>query len=330
MRWTILLGLIGLSAATGVIIWSGWSQVLQALALAGWGILWTTLAHLISMMLCVIGWRVLLGQKTKRPSLPFFLYVLWIRAAVNNLMPVARVGGEVVAVRLFLQKGLRKSQAVACTVVETTISVIAVFLFVMTGTTLFALRLSDQHLVWRLMAGLILSLPLLIGFVVVQRMGFFGLLEKLFASFFGGAWKTFMGNTAHLDEAVRAMYRRRGRVLLCLFWQFTSWCAGTIEVWLALHFLGHTLAWREAFMIEALIQGASSAAFMVPGALGVQEASFLLLGHVLGLPPNVAAALAVIRRCRDLLLYAPGLAWWQIREGHLWFKQAAATTPKSR
>jgi hypothetical protein len=44
MRFTMLLGLVGLAAATGLIVWSGYSQVLHALSVAGWGILWTCLA----------------------------------------------------------------------------------------------------------------------------------------------------------------------------------------------------------------------------------------------------------------------------------------------
>lgn len=322
-RLMLLLGLLGLGVATGVIIWSGYRQVLQALSVAGWGILWTCLAHLISMVSCVIGWQALL--KRNRPSKAFFLYLLWVRAAINNLMPVARIGGEVVSVRLLIRHGVRKSQAVACTVVETTLSVIAVFCFTVIGVAFFALRVSDQNVTGRLVTGLLLSVPLLSAFVLVQRIGLFGLLTKIFTLLFGETWKTFLGNTAHLDRAVRVMYRRRGRALACLFWQFVSWASGTLEIWLALHFLGHPLPLSEAFMIEALIQGTSSAAFLVPGALGVQEAGFLLYGHLLGLTPDVAAALAVIRRCRDLLLYAPGLVVWQLQEGGALFKRRPAS-----
>lgn len=326
-RLMLLLGLTGLGVATSVIIWSGYHQVLQALEVAGWGILWTILAHLISMILCVIGWQTLL--KGRRPGKVFFFYVLWIRAAINNLMPVARIGGEVVSVRLLMRHGVRKSQAVACTVVETTLSVIAVFLFTVIGVALFTLRVSDQNVIGRLITGLLLSVPLIGGFVAVQRIGLFGLLTRIFTLLFGETWKTFLGNTAHLDRSVRQMYRRRGRALACLFWQFASWCSGTIEIWLALHFLGHPLPLSGAFMIEALIQGTSSAAFVVPGALGVQEAGFLLYGHMLGLAPDVAAALAVIRRCRDLLLYAPALIVWQLQEGGALFRKRPAKPQNS-
>lgn len=324
MRFTMILGLAGLAIATGLIIWSGYAQVLRALSVAGWGILWTCLAHLISMFFCVIGWQALL--KGRRPGKMFFLYVLWVRAAINNLMPVARIGGEVVSVRLFMRHGMRKSRAVACTVVETTLSVIAVFLFTVLGVTMFTLRVSDQSVLGHLVTGVLLTVPVLMAFVAVQRIGLFGLLAKIFSLLFGETWKNFLGNTAHLDRAMRIMYRRRGRVLACLFWQFASWCAGSIEIWMALHFLGHAPSFSDAFMIEALIQGTSSAAFVVPGALGVQEAGFLLYGHLLGLTPDIAAALAIIRRCRDLLLYGPALIVWQVQEGGAFFKRRAMSS----
>ncbi|MDD3183613.1 MAG: hypothetical protein PHD48_12550, partial [Alphaproteobacteria bacterium] len=83
----------------------------------------------------------------------------------------------------------------------------------------------------------------------------------------------------------------------------------------------------ECMMIEALIQATSSAAFIVPGALGVQEAGFLLFGSMLGLTPEIAAALAVVRRCRDFILYIPGLVFWQIQEGR-WLRARVRAGPR--
>ncbi len=313
-RIAAILGLLGLAAATGVIIWSGYDQVLSALRQAGWGIAITSLYHLVPMSCCVIGWRALMPGR-KRPSLAFFLYILWLRAAVNNLMPVARIGGEIVSVRVMTRRGVRRSLAIASTVVELTTSVAAVFAFVVIGVALFSLRIADRDLGLRLASGALISLPVIAAMVAVQKFGFFGLLDKIFTLMVRDKWKSLAGSAARLDRAVRLMYRRRARVLACFFWQFMSWAMGTFEVRLALYFLGHPLGLAECFMIESLIQASTSAAFMVPGALGVQEAGFLLFGRMLGLSPEIAAALAVIRRCRDLLLYVPGLIAWQIQEG---------------
>src|ERR1700687_4557582 len=125
-RVAALFGLVGLAAATAIIILSGYAQVLQALEIAGWGILWTSLYHFVPMMASNIGWRGLMPGR-KRPSLAFFFYIQWLRSSVNNLMPVARIGGEVVGVRMMIKHGIRKPSAIASTVVELTTSVLAVF-----------------------------------------------------------------------------------------------------------------------------------------------------------------------------------------------------------
>lgn len=70
-------------------------------------------------------------------------------------------------------------------------------------------------------------------------------------------------------------------------------------------------------IIESLIQAVSSAAFVVPAAVGVQEAAFLMIGAALGLDPAAALALAGARRIRDAVLFMPGLLSWQLAEGRM-------------
>ena len=319
-RLAAFFGLIGLAAVTAIIASSGAHAVLQALDAAGWGILWASLSHLVSMIFCIIGWRALIPGR-QRPSYPFFLYTLWLRAAVNNMMPVARIGGEMVAVRTMMKHGVSKLFAVASTTVELTTSVVAAFLFDLLGIVLFMLRVGDRDLGWRLAAGLLISAAVIGLLAVIQRFGIFGLLDKIFVYMLRDAWRKFAGDMHELDRAVHATYRRPARVFLCTFWQFAAWCAGAGELWLALFFLGHPLSVLECVMLEALIQAAAGAAFVVPGALGVQEAGFLVFGRMLGLTPEIAVALAMMRRCRDLLLYVPGLIAWQVEEGHRLLKR---------
>lgn len=306
-------------------MWSGYRDVLTALHQAGWGIVWTSLYHSVPMFLCVIGWHNLMPGH-KRPSLLFMFYILWLRTSVNNLMPVARIGGEIIAVRVMVKNGVRKTVAIASTVVELTTSVLAVFLFNTVGIGLFAFRVSDSNVVWKLIAGLLFSLPLIGAMVAIQKFGFFGTLNKIFKLMIRDKWKHYAGSAAQLDRAVHTMYRRRSQVLSCGFWQFVSWVSGSGEIALALSFLGHPLTLLDCFTLEALIQASSSAAFAVPGALGVQEAGFMLFGHMLGLATDIATALAVIRRCRDMLIFVPGLLAWQIQEGRWILKHSPSQT----
>ncbi len=326
-RLAFFVGLAGLVGATGVIAWSGAGAVLAALEKAGLGgILVTCLAHLVPMTLCVIGWRALLGRRG--PGYVFFLYVLWIRAAINNLMPVARIGGEIVSVRILTRGGVAPSVAVASTMVEITLSVIAVFLFSLLGVALFTLRMGSHDSTLALTIGLLVVIPLLAAFVIVQRIGFFGLARRILGLLFHDQAVRLAGAFGRWDRGVRILYRRRKRVLICSVFQFASWAAGSGEIALALFFLGHPVTLTEAVMIEALIQATSQAAFFVPGALGVQEAGFLVFGAALGLTPEIAGALAVIRRCRDVVLYVPGLIAWQVWEGRGVFgRRTAPVTP---
>ena len=100
-----------------------------------------------------------------------------------------------------------------------------------------------------------------------------------------------------------------------LFRSFVAYIVAAGEIWLALYFLGHPVSVAEAILIDALTHAVSSAAFVVPAALGVQEGGFMVIGGLLGLTPEIALALALARRARDLILFLPGLLAWQIAEG---------------
>jgi uncharacterized membrane protein YbhN (UPF0104 family) len=132
------------------------------------------------------------------------------------------------------------------------------------------------------------------------------LLNKVAA----GQVPALMGQSQRIDRYTRRLWQVRRAIGLCFLWQLAGWAAGSLEIWLALYFLGAPVGVMEALAIEAMIQAIGSAGFLVPGALGVQEAGFLGLGALLGLPAEAAAALAVARRLRDLVVFLPGLLAW--------------------
>ena len=66
-----------------------------------------------------------------------------------------------------------------------------------------------------------------------------------------------------------------------------------------------------------MIQAVSSATFIVPGAIGVQEGGFIVIGAALGIDATTALALATARRLRDVVIFFPGLIAWQWAEARL-------------
>jgi hypothetical protein len=90
---------------------------------------------------------------------------------------------------------------------------------------------------------------------------------------------------------------------------------GCTETWLALRWLGHPVGFAAALVLESLTQAARHLFFFVPAGLGVQEAGLIGVGHVLGIGRDVAIALSLAKRMREILFGLPALAAWQWIEG---------------
>ena len=54
-----------------------------------------------------------------------------------------------------------------------------------------------------------------------------------------------------------------------------------------------------------------AAAFLVPGALGVLEGSFIVFGALFGIGADASLAMALAKRVRELALGLPGIVWAQ-------------------
>ena len=322
-RWALLLGLIGLALAVALIVHEGWGGVMSALELAGWGLLWASLFHIVPMTINAYAWQFLLARHA-RPSLPRMTLVVWLREAVNGLLPVARIGGEVVSGRVLRLQGVPAPSAVGSIIVDMTVSMASQFVFTLLGLGLLALTSTDMVIVGRVALGIAATVPIVIALLIIQRIGFFGLLYKLLTLLFGPKLAGWAGAPRLLDRAIKALYRRRPRVIQCFLWQTVGWVVGSGEIWLALYFFGQPVSLATALAIESLAQAVASAGFVVPGALGIQEGGFLLFGEAFGLSADTALALALARRVRDLLLFAPAVLIWQFGEGRRLLKAPAA------
>jgi putative membrane protein len=314
IRIGIIFGLIGLALTTALVAHEGFAVVFAALASAGFGLVWASLFHFAPLVINARAWQFLLAGR-RRPSLAHFALATWLRESVNGLLPVARIGGEFVAVRYMMRRGLRTAPIVASVVVDMTLCVGSQFAYTMIGLALLLRHSGDFATVGTIALGLVVVVALVGIFVFVQRYGLFGLLAAMVHRLFGDRFAWFVGGAVVLDRAVRVIYRRPRRLLACTVWQFVAWAVAAGEVWLALYFLGFPVSIADAILIDAVTHAASTAAFVVPGAIGVQEGAFMIVGNLLGLSPELSLALALTRRARDLLLFIPGLLVWQIQEG---------------
>jgi putative membrane protein len=314
----ILLG-GGLIAAIALFGYYGFADVAAAFTAATWGIALIAVFHVVPLMTDTIAWRWLLPP-SHRGRLLDLLWMRWVNESVNNLLPAAQVGGDLVRARLAAQRGVPAPDAGASIVVDLTTSVLTLIAFGTLGALLLFPRHAQESA--GLLLGLAISATLVGAFYVLQRLGLFARVSRGAGRFVGGRrWSGLVGSATSLDAAIASIYARRGDVLASCAWAFAAWVLGAGEIWLALYFLGAPVGPVDAIILESLIQALRGAAFPVPGALGVQESGFVLLGTTLGIAPEIALALSLVKRVRELLLGVPGLIVWQIAEGRHWLRK---------
>ena len=315
MKAAVAIGvLVGLLLATILIGYFGFSSVLAAFLSAGWGMIVLGFYRFAAIFLGGIGWRVLL-RGFWRGNIRTFFYACWIRESVNALLPVAQIGGDVAGARVIALRGAGAARGGASAVVAKTVDVFSQFVFSLAGVALLLQLRSDSTVAWSVALGLAIFAPLLLGFVAAQRMGMFSLVERFLLRLERKfAWVE-VGNLKGLHETILAIYRDRQALLVSFLCYLADWLTGVGEVWLALYFMGVEIGFAEAFVIESLAQAVRSAGFAIPASLGVQEGGYLVFGTLVGLGPEVALALSLVRRVRQLIIGVPGLLFWQLAEG---------------
>ena len=309
-RWFALLGL---ALAAALFIHDGVGDIARLLVGAGGGLLLASVFHAVPMLVNARAWQVLLAR-TRGASLAALLVATWVRESVNGLLPVARVGGEIAAYRLVVGRGAPRVRVAASLVVDMAMSLLSQGGFCLLGVALLVGRGSTLELATQAALGFAVLALLGAALVGLQRAGAFGRLLQAADRLLGGRWPGLVERSQRIDRTARALYRGRRRIVACFLWQLHDWLLGTGELWLALHFLGRPATVTDALIIETVVQAVSSVAFIVPGALGVQETAFLLVGAAVGLDGPAALALAAARRLRDLVVFFPGLLVWHASE----------------
>jgi putative membrane protein len=314
---------LGLALFIGLLAWQGSAPLASALSLAGFGVIGVAAFHLVPLALDAAAIQVL-GPR-KRPFADA-LRARWAGESVNSLMPAGQIGGPVLMVRHLAQLGETTVEAASMITISTTMQTVAQVLFSLMGLFVLGVQAVSHRtdVLWMAGAGVTAVLAAMIyGFYLAQRRGLFGWLSRMVAKFGAGRdWSSLLNSAAAVDARVHALYRERAKVASSFLLSLVGWVVGTFEVWLALRLIGYPVDWSDALMLESLGQAIRGAAFAIPGALGVQEGGYLLLAPLVGLPPEAALALSLIKRARELLLGLPGLVYLHFSERG-WRRNAA-------
>jgi putative membrane protein len=305
---------LGLALVTVLIGYFGFQAVGKAFVGVGWGMVLLAAYQGLSTLCAALAWRAVAKSAWDAP-IGLFVWARWVREAVNTLMPVGQVGGDIVGARLLAIKGAGAAVAGASAVVDKTVEVLTQFLFSMLGVTLVLIVSVDRSMAWTVTFATLIFCPILIGFVIAQRMGLFRLLERLLLRLEAkSAWLN-LGDVSGLHDRILHLYSDRRGLLTGAVYHLITWLLGIGELWLAVHFMGYEVTLVAATIIESLAQAVRSAGFFIPASLGVQEGGYLVFGMLFGLSPEVALALSLVRRVRQLMVGIPALLAWQCYEG---------------
>jgi len=305
----------GLLFALVLIGAEGFGAVTEAILAAEWGLLGVILLHGVPLLFSGLAWHRLLKGFQCSP-VHLFIQARWIREGVNDLLPVAQVGGHVAGARFLTLHGVKAGLAGASVVVDVTMRLLAQLVFTLAGVVLLLSYGNQEASTVRWWVGGVLLAGLgLLGFILAQRWGLFKLLETGL-QVVARKWEfPSLGKIQDLHDTIQVLYRDPSRLLMSGGFHLLSLMTGTLEVWVLLYLMGQPIDLWEACLLESLGQAVRTAGFAVPGALGVQEGGFLLLGGLVGVSPAASLGLSLAKRIRDVVLGVPALFTWQVWEG---------------
>jgi putative membrane protein len=260
------------------------------------------------------GWW-LLFPASGRLRLRAAVFVRFVREGVNTLLPLTQVGGDIAGARVLTFWAVPGPLAAASIIIDVLMQAATQFVFAALGLVTIVALGADSTVAGIAATGLVFAIPMLGIFYMAQRTSGHRILHGLLSRLKGDdSWRV-LGTVDAVYHHLSSIYSRRSDLAASGAVHLVGWLVGVAEVLIVLDFMGHPVTVGEALVIESLAQAVRGAAFVVPGALGVQEAGLILLCGVFGVPPDHALALSLIKRAADLVVGVPGLVALQILEG---------------
>jgi putative membrane protein len=320
---------LGVAAMIVIIVREGGPSILTLLGEAGWVLLLLVPLHILPISLDVLGWRTLIDRLTRPPRFTTLFWIAAVREAINRLLPVASIGGEIVGIRLLARDDVEGTVAAASVVVEVLLTLVSQYLFITLGVVLVLKATHGTRALDGLVLGLGIALAAITVMFALLRYGsVFERLEHWVQRMIGVSRGARL-NWQQLDAIIRELCIARGRLAVTTFWQLAGFVASSLEVWLTLRWFGHPIDFGASIALESLTLAVRQFAFLVPAGLGVQEAGLIGFGSLFGLTPDVAVTLSLVKRMREILFGVPALASWQWSEGWRGLPRRSSRTPTS-
>jgi len=312
-RWLILAAGLGLVLAIAIIAYQGFGAVAQAFAAVGFGLVAVIALRAVGLAGAGTGWWIVFPPAARCP-LHACVWVRFIREAINALLPVAQVGGEIAGVRVMTFFGIAGELAGAAILVDILTQAVTLLLFTFVGIGILATVVADRALIGSLVAGAAILGLGLAGFFAAQRFGGAKLFDRLLMALATKLGWSSLANRESLHDNLVRIYGDPPRLAAAILVHLCVWFVGVLEVLVALRLMGFPVSYGQALAIESVGQAVRAAGFLMPGALGIQEAGFIAVCAVFGIPAPAALALSLVKRVPDIAIGLPFLFVWHAHE----------------
>ncbi len=307
---SILLALAGVGLGILLVVWLGAGKIVRAVLSIGW----TGLAILVGLELLLIvvisvAWRLLCpGAK--------LWAVVWgrlVREGGVNILPLSEFGGLAFGARVLALAGVPGPRAIASTIADVAAEFVGEIPFIVFGVVMLSARQPDSSLALPLGVGVGLLAGAFAALIWAEH--HWAALYRAITRRVASRWLRRAAEqadaTQHELDGLLARTRRLGAAAAI---HLVGWTGGGLTVWIAYHLLGGRIDIVSAMALEGVLSGALAVAFLVPAGIGVQEASYVALGRLFGMPAHLSLSLSLLRRARDIVVGAPALVSWQVAE----------------
>ena len=236
--------------------------------------------------------------------------------ALGNIVPLASVAVSEPSKAAFVTNRVPLLASLSALALENIFYSLSVAIFIFSGTVAlllaFPLKPALRYASFGTLAVTLLIVPL--GYLIIRKQWKFlsGPMSILLGRGLGRTWmeKTIPRARA-LEDRIYGFYERNGdRLLTILALEMSFHFAGVLEIYTTLWFISDIVAptLLTAFILESVNRVINIVFKFIPFRLGVDEAGTGMLAKALGFTQAIGAALAIVRKARDMFWTAIGVA----------------------
>jgi len=236
--------------------------------------------------------------------------------ALGNIIPLASIAVSEPSKAAFVTNRVPLLASLSALALENIFYSLSVAIFIFSGTVAlllaFPLKPALRYASFATLVVTILIVPL--GYIIIRKQWKFlsGSISLLHGRGLGRTWtEKAIPRARTLEDRIYGFYQRNStRLLLILALEMCFHLAGVLEIYTTLWFISDVIAptLLTAFILESVNRVINVVFKFIPFRLGVDEAGTGMLAKALGFTQAIGAALAIVRKARDMFWTGVGVA----------------------